>query len=176
VTAWTIYESPLGPLTLIGGPSGLTGIHFPGRTLALDESRSHAAPFTAVVAQLEEYFAGERKQFELPLDLAGTAVQHAVWDALQAIPFGTTTTYSELTRELGCDSTDYEQVRRIAAAIGRNPTPIVVPCHRVLAANGDLTGYLGGLQRKQALLDLEAAVAAGRPPEPAWAFRQTALL
>jgi methylated-DNA-[protein]-cysteine S-methyltransferase len=169
-------DSPLGILALAGSPNGLAELRFSGPAPRRAETRLRPAELTDAAAQLDEYFAGERRRFELRLDLVGTPFQQAVWTALQAIPFGTTISYSAFARELGRDSRDYEQVRRVAAAIGRNPVPIVVPCHRVLAANGDLTGYVGGLQRKRALLDLEVAIAAGRTPEPAWALRQGTLV
>ncbi len=96
-----------------------------------------------------------------------------MWAQLQRVPYGTTTSYGALARAVGYG--DHGHVRAVAAAVGRTPVPIVVPCHRAVAADGALTGYGGGLQRKRALLDLEARAAAGLPPEPAWAFRQMAL-
>ena len=171
-TLWDIYESPLGPLTLQSGPRGLTALSFPGRTAALDERRRSADALAAARAQLEEYFAGERRAFDLALDLGGTPFQRRVWDALLRIPYGATTTYTDLARAVGRP----DIVRAVAAAVGRTPVPIVVPCHRVLGAGGALTGYGGGLQRKQALLDLERRAVTGSRPEPAWAFRQLALI
>ena len=174
---WTSYESPLGPLTLIGGPRGLRNVYFPGRGPRRSEGDRDPAAFTDTTAQLDEYFAGTRRTFELPLDLDGTAFQRRVWDALRQIPYGGTTTYGTLARALGASSDgDASAPQKVGWAIGRTPTPIVVPCHRVLAADGSLTGYLGGLHRKQALLDLEAA---GRPsPDIAgrWTQRQLVLL
>ena len=103
-------------------------------------------------AQLAEYFAGTRSTFDLPLDLqGGTAFQRSVWDALLAIPRGGTTSYGVLSRSIGQPAA----VRAVGAAVGRNPLSIVVPCHRVVGANGSLTGYAGGLERKSALLKLE---------------------
>lgn len=178
-THWMTYESPLGPLTVVAGGDGISGVYFPGHGPRLEEDAAREMP--AVATQLREYFAGKRRGFDLPLDLAGTNLQRAVWERLREIPYGSTTTYGELA-----DSVEraafppellrHERVRAAAAAIARTPTPILVPCHRVIAADGSLTGYLGGLQRKQALLELEGRVAAGLPPEPASSFRQTAML
>ena len=103
-------------------------------------------------AQLNEFFSGQRQSFDLPLDLTnGTAFQQAVWQALLAIPFGQTTSYGELARRIGRP----KAVRALGAAVGRNPIGIIVPCHRVIGADGSLTGYAGGLDRKTALLRIE---------------------
>jgi methylated-DNA-[protein]-cysteine S-methyltransferase len=169
---WTVYESPLGPLTLLGGPRGLTALRFPGRGDALDEAAHDPAAFAEPLRQLEEYLAGRRRRFHLALDLGGTPFQRAVWARLLAIPYGATTTYGALAAAMGRP----DRVRAVGAAVGRTPVPIVVPCHRVLGADGSLTGYGGGLHRKQALLDLERRGATGLAPKPAWAFRQLALL
>ncbi|MEA2151643.1 MAG: methylated-DNA-[protein]-cysteine S-methyltransferase [Solirubrobacteraceae bacterium] len=154
-TRWTIHESPLGPLTLCGGPHGLTALEFPGRGAPRDETCRAPDLFAAAVAQLEEYFAGARRQFDLELDLGGTPFQRGVWRRLLEIPCGETVSYGALARALGRP----DGVRAVAAAVGRTPVPIIVPCHRVVASDGALTGYRGGLQRKQALLDLERGVA-----------------
>ena len=172
VRAWTVYESPLGPLTLIGDDDGLRAIYFPGRSGPLDEAASDPRPFAQATTQLEAYFAGERRRFELALTLEGTPFQRRVWAALARIPYGHTRSYGALAAEIGRP----DRVRAVGAAVGRTPVPIIVPCHRVIGADGSLTGYGGGLQRKQALLDLERDAGAGRPPRPAWAFRQLALL
>ncbi len=157
---WTTYESPLGPLTLIGGAAGLAALHFPGRSGPLDESRRDASAFAAAVRQLEEYFAGERTSFELRLDLKGTTFQQRVWETLRGIPYGSTRTYTSLANAVGRS----DHVRAAAAAVGKTPVPIVIPCHRVLASNGDLAGYLGGRRRMRARLDLEASVSHQDPP------------
>jgi methylated-DNA-[protein]-cysteine S-methyltransferase len=149
--AWTIYESPLGPLTLVGGAQGLTELRFPGHGEPLDEDLHDRAAFAEPVRQLEEYFAGARQRFELALDLHGTPFQRTVWHELLTIPYGSTTSYGALAATIGRP----DRARATGAAIGRTPVPIIVPCHRVVAADGALTGYGGGLQRKQALLDLE---------------------
>ncbi len=140
---WTIYESPLGPLTAIAGPSGMTHLHFPGRSPRLEEAECRQMP--EAVDQLDAYFAGERQAFELDLDLRGPPLQRVVWERLLEIPYGTTTTYGELARTVE-DSLypaglePYKRVRLAASAIGRNPIPILVPCHRVIGADGSLTG------------------------------------
>jgi methylated-DNA-[protein]-cysteine S-methyltransferase len=152
MTAWNIYESPLGPLTLIGGPAGLRELRFPGKGGGLDEARRDPEALAGAVTQLDEYFAGRRQRFDLTLDLVGTRFQLAVWHALLDIPYGTTLSYGDVGRALGRP----DRVRAVGAANGRNPIAIIVPCHRVIGADGSLTGYGGGLHRKRALLDLEA--------------------
>jgi methylated-DNA-[protein]-cysteine S-methyltransferase len=162
---WSSYESPFGLLTLIGGEAGLREVHFPGRAPALDELDRDDASLRDVLRQLEEYFSGERDVFDVALDVSGTAFQRRVWRALQEIPLGSVATYGELARELGVrDSVSVAGGQRtvtapqkVGWAIGSTPTPVVVPCHRVVGADGSLTGYRGGLQRKRALLDFEAA-------------------
>ena len=172
---WTVYESPLGPLTVIATADGIRNVHFPDHSSRLDEGARR--PLAEVTDQLDGYFAGERQTFELDLDLRGTPLQRLVWAQLLEIPYGATTTYGELAGRIddlhypdGLEP--YKCVRLAASAIGRTPTPILVPCHRVIGADGSLTGYGGGLQRKQALLDLERGAAEGQPPEPAWMDRQ----
>jgi methylated-DNA-[protein]-cysteine S-methyltransferase len=176
---WTVYESPLGPLTVSVGPKGLRGIYFPRRGLRLDERLRR--PLPKVTGQLDEYFAGERRAFELDLDLQGAPLQMRVWERLREIPYGETTSYGELAGRVDEDAfphgvEPYERARIVGAAVGKTPTPIVVPCHRVIGADGSLTGYGGGLQRKQALLDLEQRVAIGRSLDPTWEERQIAML
>jgi methylated-DNA-[protein]-cysteine S-methyltransferase len=148
---WDVLATPIGPLTLVAGPAGLRAIHFPGRAPDLDPAGRDPERLAPVAVQLREYFAGERTAFDLELDLGGTALQRAVWERLQAIPCGETTTYTRLARDIGRP----RAARAVGAAVGRTPVPIVVPCHRVLGADGSLTGYAGGLERKRALLDLE---------------------
>jgi methylated-DNA-[protein]-cysteine S-methyltransferase len=175
-TSWITYDSPLGRLLLVAGPRGLRTIAFPGHGAPVTEE-SHDAGLSALTdaaRQLDEYFGGERRQFDLPLDLAdqGTPFQRTVWAELLRIPFGATTSYGAVARAVG----RIDRIRAVGGAVGRVPVPIVVPCHRVIGSSGDLVGYGGGLHRKQALLDLERRGATGRAPEPAWAFRQIALL
>lgn len=168
---WAIYESPLGRLTLLGGSSGLTRLRFPSAEHTLARCAHRPDAFPAAVEQLEDYFAGALRGFELELELRGTSFQRRVWTELQQIPYGTTTSYSALARAVG----QPDHVRDVAAAIGQTPVPIVIPCHRVVAADGALTGYGGGLERKRALLELEGRCADVRVPHPAWAFRQLTL-
>lgn len=148
---WVIHESPLGPLTLHGAPRGLTALCFPDGGDPPEEDDHAPGPLAEAQRQLEEYFAGDRQRFDLPLDLGGTPLQRAVWERVRAIPYASTISYSALARELGRP----DHVRAVAAAVGRTPVPIIVPCHRVVAADGALTGYIGGLARKQELIDLE---------------------
>ncbi len=165
---WTVYESPIGPLTLIAGPKGITNIHFPGRSARLPEAAKR--PMPEGVGQLDGYFAGERRAFELDFDLRGAPLQLAVWQQLLEIPYGATTTYGDIAKRIDESLYEpglepYKRARIVGAAIGRNPIPIVVPCHRVIGADGSLTGYYGGLQRKQALLDLEGNDAVRTPSQ-----------
>ncbi len=178
-TEWTVYESPLGPLTVSGGPKGIAGVHFPGRSPRLDEATRR--PMAEAIGQLDEYFAGERKAFDLALDLAGSPLQKLVWARLRQIPYGATISYGELAGQIDdaafpAGLEPYQRVRAAAAEIGRTPTPILVPCHRVIGADGSLTGYGGGLERKQALLELEGCDIAGLGPSPGRKADQLALL
>jgi methylated-DNA-[protein]-cysteine S-methyltransferase len=168
---WTIYPSPFGALTLIGSRAGLARLHFPGQAPSLDDNRRDAEPFRDAVAQLDDYFAGRPRRFELALDLVGTPFQRSVWDQLAAIPCGETRAYGELAHAIGRP----DRVRAVGAAVGRTPVPIIVPCHRAVGADGSLTGYLGGLRLKRALLDLEATVSGAEPLPDVWAGRQLSL-
>ena len=152
----TRFESPLGPMTLAASSQGLCGVWFDGQKHQPDpqawpQDAAHPV-LLQTQAQLAEYFSGQRCVFELPLDLgAGTDFQQAVWRGLLEIAPGATTAYGELARRIGKPLA----VRALGAAVGRNPISIIVPCHRVLGADGALTGYAGGLDRKTALLRLE---------------------
>ena len=170
--AWDVYESPLGPLTLLASDRGLAGVAFPGRAGPLDERDRDPVALAAAAEQLEAYLTGERRGFDLPLDLHGTPFQQRVWAELPRIPYGETLSYTTLAERVGRP----DIVRAVAAAVGRTPVPIVVPCHRVVGADGSLTGYGGGLGRKRALLDLERRVGDGDPPPPGAGARQLALL
>ena len=177
-SAWTICASPLGPLTVAAGPDGITDVWFPGAAPRLDAALRR--PMPAVESQLEEYFAGTRREFEFAIDLRGGPLPQLVWAQLREIPYGATTSYGELAARIDeaaypAGLEPYKRVRLAATAIGRTPTPIIVPCHRVIGADGSLTGYGGGLDRKRALLDLERRVA-GPPPAGAEANVQLALL
>ena len=169
---WTTYESPLGSLTLIGGPEGLVALRFPTIGGALADEERRPEQFDAAVAQLDEYFAGTRRHFDLRLDLGGTPFQRAVWSQLSAIPYGQTRSYGHLAQLIG----RRDRARAVGAAVGATPVPIIVPCHRAVAANGALTGYGGGLDRKRLLLDLEYASASGEPVRTIWRTRQLSLL
>jgi methylated-DNA-[protein]-cysteine S-methyltransferase len=172
---WDIYESPIGPLTLIAGEGGLRGLWFPGKTPTGPESARRAQP--AVTEQLDAYFAGGLRAFEVDLDMRGTPLDREVWRRLLDIPYGRTESYGELAARVDPDLfgpgiEPWQRAREVGGANGRNPVSIIVPCHRVIGADGSLTGYGGGLHRKQALLELEGS---GRP-DPAWKTRQTTLL
>lgn len=155
-------ESPLGRVLLAATDQGLAGVWFEDQKHFPDLSRVPAQPghptLVAAARQLQQYFAGQRKVFELPLDLrAGTAFQQSVWQALLRIPAGTTASYGALSQQIERP----RAVRALGAAVGRNPVSVIVPCHRVLGADGSLTGYAGGLHRKTALLQLEGVLHAG---------------
>ncbi len=144
-------ETPIGPLLLSAVEGRLSGMAF-----AASGGRRSAEPlFAEAEAQLHAYFAGKLERFELPLARCGTAFQQSVWEAVGEIPYGSTSTYSELAAAIGRP----RACRAVGAANGRNPLPVIIPCHRVLGAAGALTGYGGGLERKRRLLALEAAKA-----------------
>jgi methylated-DNA-[protein]-cysteine S-methyltransferase len=159
----TTLPSPLGPLTLAASDDGaLTGLWTDGR--APDPAwRADHGPFATVAERLEAYFAGQVVDFAgLPTAAAGTPWQRRVWAALREIPYGATTTYGALAARLGAPTAS----RAVGAANGRNPISIVVPCHRVIGSSGALTGYAGGLDRKRALLALEALKPDAEVPIP----------
>lgn len=158
----TRFQSPLGPMTLAATPVGLAGVWFDGqRHLPPELATAASWPGDAnhpvlkkTALQLAQYFAGQRHDFDMPLDLSGgTVFQQAVWQALLAIPSGRTASYGLISQNISNPAA----VRAVGAAVGRNPISIIVPCHRVLGADGSLTGYAGGLDRKTALLRLEGA-------------------
>ena len=148
--------SPVGPLFLAASEKGLVRLEFEGRvqklngTIQLRESRSEISPY---LDELDQYFAGERREFTMPLDLRGTPFQLACWQALVAIPYGETRTYADIARIIRHPNA----FRAVGMANNRNPVAIVVPCHRVIATGGSLCGYGGGLDIKRKLLDLEQA-------------------
>ena len=154
--------TPIGTLTIVAADTGVRRILFDGRfdgeSPPDDAVEGRNDVLDAAVSQIQEYFAGSRTAFDLPLDLAGTPFQQKVWLELGAIPFGTTISYGEQARRVGRP----RAARAVGAANGRNPIPVVLPCHRVIGASGALTGFGGGLDVKRALLDHEAAVIAGR--------------
>jgi methylated-DNA-[protein]-cysteine S-methyltransferase len=153
---WHQIESPVGNLLLAGDGTSLELIHFqsgPHARNAAAEWVRNPRPFEPAVAQLLEYFAGERREFDLPLAPQGTDFQRSVWTALRKIPYGETLSYGELARRIGNPNAS----RAVGLANGANPLPIVVPCHRVIGADGSLTGFGGGLDIKRKLLALERA-------------------
>ncbi|MYV47993.1 methylated-DNA--[protein]-cysteine S-methyltransferase [Streptomyces sp. SID2888] len=164
---YAVVTTSLGPVTIVASDDAVTGLYFAHHVrrpaqetfgtelpLEMDTLLAEAA------AQLNDYLAGRRRDFDLPFEAAGNDFQHRVWAAMAAIPFGETTTYGAIAEQLGDKSLAYE----VGQAVGANPLCVFVPCHRVVGANGSLTGYAGGLKCKRALLDLEEPVqaAAGR--------------
>lgn len=156
-TAQTLYASPLGPMLLARTRAGMAGAWFmlqkdhPGDLNAPD--RSDDPLLLRAVEQFKRYFAGDKRGFDVPLDLLGTSFQRAVWQALLRIPLGTTRTYGEIARAVSAP----QAVRAVGAAVGKNPLGVIVPCHRVIGSTGALTGFAAGLERKTALLELEGA-------------------
>lgn len=150
----TLVDSPLGELTLVFDDDVLTGLYFSHHwyrpdTRTFGDFVADGVP--SVRRELAEYFAGERTEFDVPMNAVGDEFQHRVWKLISRIPYGGTTTYGEMAAELG----DPALARDVGAAIGRNPLCIVIPCHRVVGKDGKLTGYAGGLERKRFLLELE---------------------
>ncbi|MEI5100849.1 methylated-DNA--[protein]-cysteine S-methyltransferase [Streptomyces sp. PmtG] len=165
MTVYTTFDSPLGELLLVGetsatapGGTALASLSMPeqkGAVAVQDGWARDDAAFTAITEQLRGYFAGTLTRFDIEYAPgAGTDFQRKVWDALESVPYGTTTTYGALAARLGLSRA---AVRALGTAIGRNPLLLVRPCHRVIGADGSLTGYAAGLERKRRLLDLEAA-------------------
>lgn len=147
-----VVDSPVGPLGLIGSDAGLRAVLFDGGSIR-PEGRSRVLGEAA--RQLDAYFAGESVSFDVPLELHGTDFQRRCWLALASIPYGQTVSYGEQARRLGLGS---DAARAVGAANGRNPVPIVLPCHRVIGASGSLTGFGGGLHVKRFLLEHEGAL------------------
>jgi methylated-DNA-[protein]-cysteine S-methyltransferase len=160
-TWWTTTRSPIGELTLVADDGILTGVYFSRHWYRPDPAsfgRPAQSGFEEVKRQLDEYFAGERKSFDLPLDARGEEFQRRVWELIGAIGYGETASYGDLARELSSQVL----AKDVGAAVGRNPLSVIVACHRVVGKDGRLTGYAGGLARKRFLLDLEHS-AAGNP-------------
>ena len=162
-TTFAGFPSPIGELVLTASDTALKGVFFPIRRnrsapeagWVEDDGRGPAGALLARVRrQLTEYFEATRTSFDLPLDAAGSAFERRVWDLLRTVPYGATTSYGELARRLG----DPRATRPVGAANGKNPIPIIVPCHRVVGARGELTGFGGGLDRKRWLLEHEGAL------------------
>ena len=151
--------SPYGQMLLVADGEGISGIYFEGQKycsrIAPEWRREEQhAPLRQAKQELAEYFGGEREQFGTALAPKGTPFQHAVWKAISTVKFGETITYSELASRAGHSGS----ARAVGAATGRNPVSIIVPCHRIVGADGSLTGYAGGLERKRALLALESGI------------------
>lgn len=156
----TVIDSPYGPLTLVATDGVLSALYMnEQRHRPPQESfgEMDARPFGAVIDQLDEYFAGERTEFDVTLRLDGTPFQRSVWEQLLTIPYGETRSYGQLADALGKSGAS----RAVGLANGKNPVSIIVPCHRVIGSTGSLTGYGGGLDRKQRLLAFEGAATAG---------------
>ena len=153
------FDSPLGLVRVTGDDAGVSVISCTNslpheNQLSTRPDGELAGPVQLAVEQLNDYFAGTRRTFDFPMTPAGTVFQQAVWRTLLTVPFGTTLSYLTLARQLG----DEKAIRAVAAANGRNPLWVVVPCHRIIGSNGSLTGYAGGLWRKQWLLEHEGAL------------------
>ena len=171
MTTWSTatFDSPVGPLTLLASDAGLRAVLWPtdvpGRRVPWPDGTatepSHPVLHRAA-GQLDEYFAGRRRSFDVPLDLHGTAFQVKAWRALASIPYGATVSYGEQARQLG----DPNKARAVGAANARNPISIILPCHRVIGSDGALTGFAGGIDAKRTLLELEARVVADGGPVP----------
>ena len=158
---YTHMASPIGRLLLTGDDAGLTLIGLPGDRYAREPApdwRADTAPFDAALDQLDAYFAGARTDFDLALAPRGTPFQHAVWDALRAIPYGETRSYAEVAKAIGRPAA----VRAVANACAANPVAVVVPCHRVVRADGSAGGYRWGPERKKTLLATERAATGAR--------------
>lgn len=147
----TYYESPAGLIEIMAGEKGVISILFVNKRAGQCKNNAHT---TECLKQLHDYFNKERKIFSVPLDLRGTDFQKRVWNQLLNIPFGKTISYLQLAINLG----DKKCIRAAGTANGRNPVSIIVPCHRVIGSNGDLTGYGGGLDKKKGLLEFEGAL------------------
>jgi methylated-DNA-[protein]-cysteine S-methyltransferase len=156
---YTTFESPLGELLAVGDGDRLHGLYMQDGRTAIAVGRGWEEtdePFGELRTQLSDYWAGRRTSFDLPLEMTGSPFQQRVWRALQEIPYGDTISYGELARRIGVPSA----ARAVGVANGHNPICVIVPCHRVIGADGSLTGFGGGLERKRLLLELEAGVLA----------------
>jgi methylated-DNA-[protein]-cysteine S-methyltransferase len=151
MNTYDYLDTPLGRMLLVANEKGLCGAHFIGQKYypKLDPAWKRKA--SAAGRELEEYFAGERAVFTVPLAAEGTPFQRAIWREIAKVPYGKTITYAELARRAGYPGS----ARAAGAATGRNPLGVIVPCHRIVGTNGSLTGYAGGLSKKKALLALE---------------------
>lgn len=168
-TRHVVIDSPIGPLTLVRDDDGLTGLYYPAHWTNPDEASfgprvdpTDDHGFDEAVTQLKEYFADKRRDFDLPLNPVGSQRARRLWQLLSEIPYGQTTTYGALARRIGGGIS----ARAIGGFVGHNPLSIFIPCHRVVGSTGKLTGYAGGLDRKQYLLELEKAIPVA--PQALW--------
>jgi len=152
---YTTFDSVVGTLTLAADLDGVLHRLAFGAISVPSDWEQHDGAFDEVRAQLDQYFAGERQEFDLPFELEGTEWQLRVWSELQRIPYGETRSYGQVA-ELACERTGWHAARAVGSANHCNPIPIIVPCHRVIGADGKLVGFGGGLETKRSLLDLEA--------------------
>ena len=162
MTSYTTMPSPVGELLLVGVPAKdgvrLTSVSMDGQRYAPEvraEWRADPAPFAEVIRQLTAYFDGQLTEFDLDLAPRGTEFQQRIWQALDSVPYGTTTTYGQLAAQLGVPR---DRIQALGAAIGANPLAIIRPCHRVVGSDGGMRGYAGGVERKQQLLAHEGAL------------------
>ncbi len=161
-TSTLTYHSPLGALTLHGDGHQLQRLEFPNQVASATPGSDDDVILALAASQLDEYFAGERRRFELPLAPQGTRFQQRVWELLQQIPYGQTTSYGQLAIALEARHPGERfEPRAVAGAVARTPIPIIIPCHRVIGADGSLRGYRGGLERKRELLERESAASGG---------------
>lgn len=156
-TQFAIMNTPIGSLLIAENPSGVSAIIFDADSFSIPDSWIQVEQLSSeVIKQVQQYFNGERYEFDLPLAPEGTSFQLEVWRALEKIPYGETISYLDLAKRIGKPAA----VRAVGAANGANPLPIVIPCHRVIGHNGKLTGYGGGLDKKQYLLSMESLYSA----------------
>jgi len=153
------FHSPLGPIEINAGDEGITSVSFVEN---IPENHTNPPSLSTSISQLGEYFSGKRKEFSVPLALGGTPFQKQVWQELQSIPFGEKRSYLDIALKLG----DKNATRAVGAANGKNPIAIIIPCHRVIGEDGKLTGYAGGLWRKEWLLDFESPKKQGELFDP----------
>jgi methylated-DNA-[protein]-cysteine S-methyltransferase len=154
-TGSILLDSPIGALRIAASRRAITAVGFDGKgdAVTVNDDATHSL-LEAAKRQLDEYFAGKRERFDLPLEPDGTEFQRSVWNALLEIPFGVTCSYSDIAKRLG----NPKGLRAVGAANGQNPIPIIIPCHRVIGRDGSMTGFGGGLERKRWLLTLEGVL------------------
>jgi methylated-DNA-[protein]-cysteine S-methyltransferase len=168
---YVCMESPYGEIVITSNGKALTGLYSKNNSYFPDARKGIYAPkyFDVIVKQLNEYFLGKRQSFDLPLELEGTEFQKQVWDALLTIPYGVTKSYGEIAQQIN----NTKAVRAVGTAAGKNPIGIIVPCHRMIGANGSLTGYNGGIEVKKWLLQHEGAIKPGNLSKNMYFFVQS---